>query len=469
MTDAHSAVHPHASGDIFLEGNFAPVHEEVDVRGLPVEGELPPDLEGIYMRNGPNPAFDPIAYKYPFDGDGMIHAVYFEKGKARYRNRFVETKGLTVERRAGRALYGSLMKPVMPDPKLIEGGDQSPAKNVANTHVVQHGGHILALYEGGLPYELSPELETRGEFDYDGKLVGAMTAHPHLDPGSGELHFFRYDVMPPFLTYFVAGPDGKITRSVDIDVDVSSMMHDFAVTENHVVFFQTPAILDLQAAMRGEPVLQWQPERGTRIGIVERGSDKPEVKWVDTDPFFVFHFMNAFERNGSIEIDYVWRNTVFVEGKAPSTLHRISIDPGNGRVSDSQSDEHDIEFPRVDERVTGRDYRLGYTIYTDRTLDYPLPGARQPDGIVQYDVRAGTSKVQTFGEGRYPGEPSFVPKPGSASEDDGYVVTFVHDAERDQSDLVIVEVESFGGDAPVAAIQLPVRVPQGLHGSWMSL
>ena len=146
MGESTYGIDPHLYADPYLQGNNAPVHEEIDVANLPVDGELPHDLEGIYMRNGPNPAFDPISYTYPFDGDGMIHAVYFDKGRARYRNRWVKTKGLKAEQRAGRALYGGLFNPVPIDPSLVgPDGDPGPIKNVANTSVIQHGGHILAL------------------------------------------------------------------------------------------------------------------------------------------------------------------------------------------------------------------------------------------------------------------------------------------------------------------------------------
>jgi carotenoid cleavage dioxygenase len=269
-----------------------------------------------------------------------------------------------------------VLDPVFPDPELVKDADPA-VKNVANTSLVQHGGHILALYEGGLPYELTSDLETRGEFDYHGKLPASMTAHPHIDPVTEEMHFFRYDVVAPFLTR-----GGTLIRSVPIDLDQPSLMHDFAVTEDHVLFFHTPARLDLEAAMRKESVLQWKPELGTRVGVVDRGTDEAEVTWFDTDPFFVFHFMNAFERDGQIHVDYVHRESFFVGRSAPA-LHRMSLDLPAGMLTDRRINDEHIEFPRVDERVTGGDYAVGYTIFVDDAADYTLPGPRQPDGILR--------------------------------------------------------------------------------------
>ena len=476
MTESTYGIDPHLYADPYLQGNYAPVHEEIDVANLPVDGELPPDLEGIYMRNGPNPAFDPISYTYPFDGDGMIHTVYFDKGRARYRNRWVKTKGLKAEQRAGRALYGGLFNPGPIDPSLVgPDGDPGPIKNVANTSVIQHGGHILALFEGGLPYDLSSDLETAGEWDYEGKLVSNMTAHPRFDPSTGELHFFRYDVQPPFLTYYVADGEANIRLSCPIDLPQPVMMHDFVITEQHVVFFACPAVFDVQAMMRGGQPLVWKPELGTRIGVLQRGTSTATVRWLDTDPFFVYHFMNAFEEGESIHIDYVRRSSFFVGGADakergeffPPTLHRLTLDFSTNTVRDRPLGDEVVEFPKTDVRVGGQRYRFGYTVMTEQsTVGHHQ--AHSFSGIVQYDVSTEASTVHRYGAGRYPGEPCFVPRPGSNSEEDGYVVSYVYDEASNKSDLVILDASRFADD-PVAVIHLPVRVPNGLHGSWMAV
>jgi carotenoid cleavage dioxygenase-like enzyme len=193
------------------------------------------------MRNGPNPKYEPISYMYPFEGDGMIHALYFEKDRVRYHNRWIDTRELRAETRAGKALYGGFERPAQPEERYLKPGDpRSPFKNSANTNVIEHGGHILALYEGGLPHKLSADLETLGPWDYSG-AIPSMTAHPRLDPITGDLHFFSYSIMaPPFLTYYVADPRGQILKTLPIDLPNPTLIHDMVLTENYVVFFDCP-------------------------------------------------------------------------------------------------------------------------------------------------------------------------------------------------------------------------------------
>src|SRR3712207_4700453 len=189
------------------------------------------------MRNGPNPAYPPLSYTYPFDGDGMVHALYLAEGRATYRNRFVLTAGLRAERRAGRALYGGLARPVPLDPALVGlDGDPGPFKNVANTNVVRHAGRPLALWEAGLPFEPPPDLDTRGTYDFDGRVRDALTAHPKLAPATGEMLAFRYAPRPPHLLFIAVDATGAVARQVPIDTPMPVMVHDFAVTPAHAVF-----------------------------------------------------------------------------------------------------------------------------------------------------------------------------------------------------------------------------------------
>ncbi|MGL4462451.1 MAG: carotenoid oxygenase family protein, partial [Planctomycetia bacterium] len=206
--------------DPMLRGPFAPVFDELDVADLKVEGSIPRQLRGLYLRNGPNPAFMPIGgYAFPFDGDGMLHGVYFADGKARYRNRFIRTRGFLAEQQRGKAIYGSLMKPFpLEADKLPPGADPGPIKHTANTHVVHHAGHFLCLWEGGLPYEVTRELDTVGQYDFGGKVPVSMTAHPKFDPKTGEMIFFRYGMQKPFVTQFTADAAGRIVSRRPIDV-----------------------------------------------------------------------------------------------------------------------------------------------------------------------------------------------------------------------------------------------------------
>ncbi len=337
----------------YLRGNYAPIDDELDVDDLPVTGELPEGLDGLYLRNGPNPAFPPVGRYHLFDGDGMLHGVELHGGKASYRNRWVRSKGLGAERRAGRALYGGLSEFVAPDPELV--GDAGGFKNTANTNIVRHAGRYLALMEAGPPTEVTRELATVGEYDFGGALEGPMTAHPKWDAATGELLFFGYSAIPPYLRYHVADASGRLVRSVDIDLPRSVMMHDFVVTERWAVFFDLPAVFDLESMFAGGPIISWRPEFPARIGLLDRSGDG-DVQWFELDPFYVFHFLNGFDTDdGKVVVDGcraphlpVAFGDEVLDPCLP-TLHRWTIDPVAGTVAESQLDDRFGDFPRIDD------------------------------------------------------------------------------------------------------------------------
>ena len=307
-----------------LSGRFAPVHIETEVASLHVEGALPPELCGSFIRNGPNPMFDPLgSYTYPLEGDGMLHAVRIEGGQASYRNRWVRTQGLMAEVRAGRSLFGGLMTPAFVDRSLL-GDDPDPgwpSKLDAFVNIVRHNGHFLALEEGLPPYEVSSELQTLGRFDFDGALPLGITAHPKIDPVTGEMVVFRYATEQPYLTWAVVDAKGSVLRGpTEVkEVERGYMVHDFAITENHAVFILGPGVLDLEAPMRGQSPLQWRPHLGTRVVVVPRDGIGPNVTF-DLDAFWAWHFANAFEADGRITIDFPWWSSLGNAGGDFSTV-----------------------------------------------------------------------------------------------------------------------------------------------------
>ncbi len=455
------------AGNPFLQDQFAPVDEEIDVADVRVEGRLPEELNGSYLRNGPNPQFRPIgSYTHPFDGDGMVHMVTFDEGRASYRNRWVLTRGLAAERRAGRALYGGMLTPFMPDAASIgPDGDANPFKNVANTNVVRHAGRTLALCDGGVPYELGPDLSTIGEYDFNGDLPGGMTAHPKIDPVWDELFFLRYDVVPPYLVYGVVGPKGRVTRIEPVDMPEPTLVHDFVVTEEHVVLFDCPAVFDSEAMQRGEQALRWHEGRGTRIGVMPREGTGDEMLWIPVDECFVMHFLNGYTENDTVVVDYVHRTRPdMLSGGRSDTprLHRCVIDLSRRSAHDELIDHRAVEFPRIDDRRAGLRHRVGYAAAaTD-----PFGVAEGIfDSVVRYDFEAGSSSEHRFQPGVIPGEPVFVPRPDRYSEHDGWVLVMTYDTQRHTSDLVVLDAARFAS-APVAVVHLPVRVPMGLHGNW---
>jgi len=455
---------PLPSDDPFLRGNYAPWPMEGEAHDLPVQGELPRELDGTFFRNGPNPQFAPRGRYHWFDGDGMIHAVTLRRGRAHYRNRWVRTQRFQLERAAGEALFGGLADLAASDPRVV-----GASPNAANTNVLVHAGRLLALWEGGPPHELDPRtLETLGPFDFGGRLRGPMTAHPKLDPESGEMVFFGYSALPPFLRFHVASADGELVRSEEIDVPVPTMMHDFCVTREHVLFLLCPAVLRLENLAEGRPPLAWEPELGTRIGVLSRRGGSSEVRWLETDPCYVFHPMNAYTDGDRIVADVCRYPRLPLFGKPlededplEARLTRWTLDLAGGAVKEARLDDAASEFPRLDERRSGLHYRHGYA--AGRLGDREeIAGF---DAVLHYDHERGTRRAHAFGREGVAGEPVFVPRRAGSPEGEGFLLCFVYRPEERRSDLVVLDAENVES-APLATVQLPHRVPFGFHGNW---
>jgi carotenoid cleavage dioxygenase-like enzyme len=453
----------------FLQGNFGPWRSEDDYPELRVVGELPRELAGTYFRNGPNPAFEPIGKYHWFDGDGMIHAVTIREGKASYRNRYVKNDGLREEQQAGRALYPGLMelgKEVSEAPRF---------KSTANTNIVFHAGKLLALMEAALPTQMHPcTLDTLGVHDFDGRLMTAMTAHPKIDPETGEMLFFGYAPVPPFLTYHVADRNGRLVRSEEIELEWPSMIHDFVTTRDFVIFILCPLVFSWENIEKKGSLFSWEPERGTRIGVMPRDGGNSEVRWLSTDASYVFHPMNAYADGGRLALEVARFDKLLfmdpnaasqsLDGQASPRLHRWVLDPDAGLVKSEALDDRVADFPRVDERRVGLRHRYGYMAGVGSeagTVDAP-----EFTAILKYDLQTGRQQTHEFGLGNGCGEAVFVPKHAAAEEDEGYLMTFVYDAARDRSDLVLLDARNVGGD-PIARVEIPHRVPYGFHGNWV--
>jgi len=431
-----------------LRGNFAPVPDEVTAFDLPVEGAIPSALRGRYVRNGPNPRAGQSPHW--FLGDGMLHGVELRDGRAvSYRNRWVRTRVFVEDA-----------------PHRLPDGRWDLTVGLANTHVIAHAGRILALVETSFPTEVTETLDTVGCVDFAGRLTTGMTAHPKCCPRTGELHFFGYSFMPPFLTYHRADARGRLVQSEVIEVPGPTMIHDFAITDRHVVFMDLPLVFDLELAMGGAAMpFRWSDDYGARVGVMPRDGTNADVRWLPVAPCYVFHPLNAYEdARGELVMDVVryaelWRDSA--ASAAPAYLHRWRIDVAGGRVREEALDDRAVEFPRCDERRTGQPNRYGYAVYTDRGVHRDTGSA-----LIKYDLRGGGSATHDFGPGRLPSEPVFVPATPTAGEDEGWVLAYVYDAATDGSDLVILDACDFSA-RPVASVRLPQRVPQGFHGSWI--
>lgn len=440
----------------YLEGPYAPIDQEYTAVDLEVTGALPRELDGRYLRNGPNPlaVADPATHHW-FTGDGMVHGLRLRDGRAEwYRNRWVRST----------AISEALGEEPVP-------GERFSENETANTNVIGHAGRTFAIVEsGGRPAELTDELETVCYSDFDGTLLHGFTAHPKCDPATGELHAVNYYwARPEVLEYVVVGTDGRVRHRVDVPVPGNPMVHDCSITENYVALYDLPVTFDLDAAMAGTRLpYAWNESYGARVGLMPKGGEAAEVEWFEVEPCYVFHPLNARDDGDSVVLEVVRHPRMFDHdhqgpNEGPPSLWRWTIDRAAGKVLEEQLDDRPIEFPRVDERVVGRPHRYGWA--TGLGADGDDLGW-DGNAMVRYDNNTGATDVVEFGAGRTGGEVVFVPRSAAAAEDDGWYLTLVHDRATDRSELVVLDAGA-PADGPVARVHLPTRVPLGFHGNWI--
>lgn len=440
----------------YLEGNYAPVTEEVTAFDLDVIGELPEELLGRYLRNGPNPlgVADPATHHW-FLGDGMVHGIRLRSGRAEwYRNRYVGSTRLSEARG-------------MPD---IEGRNWNSSPFGPNTNVGGFAGTTWAIVEaGGCPVELDYELETVGRNDFYGTLPGAFTAHPKVDPDTAELHAVAYSWQEwmDHVQYIVVGTDGRVRRTVDIALPGMTMLHDMSLTRRFAIVYDQPCTVDFDLAFAGRFPFRWNPDYGNRLGLLPREGDADEITWVDAPLCYSFHPLNAYDtEDGKVVVDLCVYDTMFAAeilgpfGDGVGRLERWVVDHAERTCSVTVVDERPNEFPRHRGSLTGKEHRYGYCASPSVT-----PGEGWP--TLKHDLARGSSEVFDHGPGRAGGEPVFVGREGSTVEDDGWLMTFVHDLPQGRAEFVVLDAQDFGRGY-VARVPLPQRVPFGFHGNWVS-
>jgi carotenoid cleavage dioxygenase-like enzyme len=463
---------PFPADNPLLRGAFEPLRSECDCADLIIDGALPPDLKGVLYRIGPNPQFAPRGPYNPLQGDGMVHAFEIRGGRIAYRNRWVRTQQWRLEREAGRALFST------GDPR---GADPSVAgmrtDGVANTNIVAHAGKLLALEEGHAPIAIDPKtLETIGVFDFGGRLRGPMTAHPHLDPGSGELlsfanfHGRRFDGA---LHFHVIDRHGELTRTERVEGPYPALVHDFAFTDAHVVFVVCPTTVSVGRLDAGGPPIAWEPERGAFVGVMPRSGSEADTRWFEAPTSMVWHLMNAYGEGDQLHIDLCQQDAAafpYADGRpTPSAMHqqrlaRWSIDLASDKAASvRQLSQVVCEYPRIDERRSGQPYRCGFVA---------AGGGPGTDDLLQralgrYDHQTGEMSLWRSATGEAVSEPVFAPKPGSTAEGRGYVLATLFDPGRGRSCLAIFDAEHIE-DGPMARAWLDHRVPAGFHGCFVA-
>lgn len=454
-------------------GGFRSLLDEHDERIDDIDGAVPAWLAGTLYRNGSGR--NELAGKwFPhwFDGDGMISAIRFEGGAVHYRNRYVATDSYGDETRAGRIVHRGFGK--MRPGGVLANAFRLPG-NVSNTSVVMENGRLLSLWEGGPPYALdSMTLATRGIEDFGGTLR-AFSAHPKIDPDTGELFNFGIDYGARTLLTPYRILHGKASRLPAVTLPYPLMNHDFVLTQHYLVFCLGPILVHSLKMVLGiasfDGALHWEGGKSTLILLLRRDG-KAEPRFIETDPFFQFHFANGFEDDGALVLDLArypdfsvigqalrdyWRSEWPAKGMA--ALTRLRLDLGNGRVEARTYPAGSAnEFPSIHPGHVGKRHR--YTYIACNPADRLL-GLQQQ--VARVDGESGAVTVHDFGPDGYMGEPLFIPASPDGAEEDGIIVTLVFDAASQRTCIVGLDARDLAAK-PLFTARLAHHVPYGLHG-----
>ncbi|TWS23254.1 carotenoid oxygenase [Tsukamurella sputi] len=472
----------------FLTGEYAPVRGELTEHDLTVTGTLPDWLDGRYLRNGPNPIadVDPDTYNW-FTGDGMVHGIRLAGGRALwYRNRWVDSAAVAA--RLGRRA------PSEQGRSFLHGAG-------ANTNVIGWQGRTLALVEAGLACaDLTEELDTVDVCDFDGTIRGGYTAHPIEDPETGELHAISYHFgRGNTVQYSVIGTDGRARRTVDVTVGGSPMMHAFSLTRSSVVIYDLPVTFDTRAAVAravpgplrplaglalgaivgrvpmpgpmahrlprtgsGPLPYRWDPAYRPRVGILPREGTDADTVWIDVDPCFVYHPMNAHDVDGRVVVDLVVHERTFDDDRRGPVedahhLERWTLDPATRTCKREPLWDASVEFPRIDDRFLTGAHSDGWVVGSENSNLFGGLLGRVP-------ASGAEPVVRRFGADVSLGEFTFVPRSATADQADGALLGLVTDRREDTTRLAVLDARTL---EDIASVALPQRVPAGFHGNWL--
>jgi carotenoid cleavage dioxygenase len=442
----------------YLQGAFAPVEREVTAVDLPVEGSIPPQLDGLFTQIGPNPVrppknSTPNRYSW-FAQDGMVSGVRIEDGRACwFRNRWLRS----------RRVAEAFSEPRPPGPRHFP-------EDTVNTNIIAHNGLLLALVETGcLPARLSSTLETVEYTDLGGGLERGVSAHPKLDPQTGELHMLAYSALHRWAEYLVLAPDSTVTHRQRVPLGGRPMVHDIALTPRHLLFFDSPVRFSMKAAVRGELPYAWHDGHQTRLGVLPRPGVGGKLRWFDIPDTFVFHTVGAHEPDPAhIELAAISYDRIFDGGYedpivTQGQLWRWIVDLQHGAVTATQLGDRPNEMPRSDPRLLGSSMRYYYALTIDGVHDEPV---YHPHALLRHDFITGEPLIRRLPPDHAASEPVFVPDPSRSRADEGWVAYFQHDLGTDSTDLVWLDAADFAG-SPIASVTLPMRIPLGFHCSWL--
>ncbi len=454
---------------LYLTGEHAPLHDERHDTRLPVVGELPKELRGLFARNTPNPRFTPPGRYHWFDGDGMVHAIRFQDGQADYRNRWVRTPGFVAEQDEGGPIWSGILE------KVDRTNPRGPIKDTANTHLIHHGGALLATWWlSGTPQALSlADLSTLGPPGWTRDLGRrTVTAHPKVDPLTGDLFFFGYSMFKaPFYWVGVVGADGALRRCEDVDAHAARIPHDIGFTERFVVLLDLPLGWDADALAAGRRRIGFDRGGAARIGLWPRAGGA--VRWFEVPSCYVYHLTSSFERGDEVvitggRIDDPIPDRPDETGTVPriDLIHltpvasRWTLNLKTGAVRLETLDDTPTEFPTVNDGYWGRPTRFAYhpRLAPRATVSF--------DGVIKLDHDSGATTKCLYPPGWFGGEVVFAPRPGSTTEDDGWVVTVLSHPDEARSEAWVIPAQDLAS-GPIARVRLPWRVPLGFHATWV--
>ncbi|HWW63485.1 MAG TPA: carotenoid oxygenase family protein [Sphingomonadaceae bacterium] len=474
--------HPFPDTPTF-QGFDWPVRTDAEVYDLVVEGEIPASISGTYYRCGPEHQYPPLREGVFIDGDGVISMFRFDKGHVDFRTRFVRTERFVAERKARRSLFGGYRNPYFDDPS-VAGSERS----TANTTAFWHAGRLFALKEDSRPMEVDPDtLETIGRWDWGGTLKSkTSTAHPEIDAQTGELFAHGFHCrggVSPQIAYWIVNKQGNITREFEITPPYASMIHDVAVTKEHVIFPVMPTTPDDERMRAGGPIFGWDESLPTYLGVMRRDGDGSDIRWFKGPPMWAYHVMNAWTDGSIIKIDcciseiqsFPFFSDVtgkaYEPDRARPHLSRWTIDlDGPDTFETTEFFASQCEYPRVDDRYQMLPYQHGWVLYTDAEREAESTTRRSGQAfntIGRFDMTTG-KLVDSWWAGprAAPMEPQFVPRFPDAPEGDGWILLVVSRYDENRSDLVVLDAQNLAA-GPVGIAKLPLRTRAAFHGCWV--
>ena len=457
----------------YLNGAWTPLMEEVTAADLDViEGAIPADLDGIYLRNTENQVHQPLGRYHPFDGDGMIHQIDFRGGKASYRNRFVRTRCFEAEQEHQASLWGGLAD--RSGTSLRPGfGAHGGLKDSSSTDIIVHAGKAIStFYQCGEGYVLDPAtLETEGVAPW--VPLEGISAHPKVDERTGELMFFNYSKHAPYMHYGVVDRAGRLVHYVPVPLPGPRLPHDMTFSENWSILNDLPVFWDAELLKRDIHAARLHDGVPARFALIPRHGTADDIRWFDAAPTYVLHFLNAYEDGDEVVMDGYFQEEptpqpienadgygqlmAYVdEHSFKSKLHRWRFNLADGTTREERLDDRVLEFGMINQQVAGHKHRYIYSTTSK-------PGWFLFNGFVKHDLDTGESWELPLAEGRYASEAPFAPRVGATDEDDGYLVSFITDENRGTSECLIVDAKRF---EPVCRIALPHKICSGTHAHW---